>query len=58
MARYRVREVYKVKGWSYVEAISAEEALKKLEDGAENFEKDPMYFDWIDTDWDTLEEVV
>lgn len=51
--RFRVKEEYLVKGWTYVEADSLYDAVKKIEDGLGDFrETDSQHHD---IDWDSLE---
>ena len=46
MKRWRVREVWKVEGWSYVYARTLEEAEKLLGDGDGEFH-DPGAQEWV-----------
>lgn len=57
--KYKVKEKYTVEVWTYVEADSKEEAIKKLEDGGmddPDFEN-PIGEDHQETFWDTMQEV-
>lgn len=58
MKRFRVRETYKVSGWTYVKARSKEDAAAAFEAGVNpiwHFETD-VFEDFIDIDWTTLED--
>lgn len=57
--KYKVKEKYTIEVWTYVEADSKEEAIKKLEDGGmddPDFEN-PIREDHQETYWDTMQEV-
>ncbi len=56
MKTFRVREVFKAKGWTYIKAESEEAAIKILEGGIEDDFREES-FEHQDTDWKTLEEV-
>lgn len=60
MKRFRIKEVYKVTGFSYIRAETKEEAIQKLERAPfAGHDFDEMTADWEceDTDWDSIEEV-
>lgn len=64
MKRYRVKETFKVTGWTYVEAKDSQEAEDILSGGnADDLETELLSLpestsvDFHDTHWDTLEVV-
>lgn len=55
MKRWRVKEVWKVKGWSVIDAKTYEEAKKKIEDGDGEFHEEAGTLEYWETDGDIEE---
>ena len=53
---FKVREIWIVKGWTYVEAVNKTEAIEKFDLGHGEFKADELDEYPIDTDWETLKE--
>lgn len=56
MKRFRVREIFTVTGWTYIDAENISEAEIKLTSECGEFERTGE-LDIYETDWETLEEV-
>ncbi len=58
MPKFRVREEYRVRGWTYVEAEDKENAEAKLQEvDIANCDFREDYREHEDIEWETLEEV-
>lgn len=53
---FKVREIWMLKGWTFVEAKNREEAAEKLMAGQGQFEPDEQEEYPFDTDWASLKE--
>lgn len=55
MKTYKVKEVWKSTGFTYIQANSKEEAISKLNDGDGDFREEES--EHKETFWNTLDEV-
>lgn len=54
---FKVKETYKVTGYTYVQASTKEEAAYLVERGDFHLDIDNWEVDHYNTDWDTLTEI-